>query len=310
MRKLWLAAAVFSVLGFSPESHAMQYTLETISFPGALSTGVSGINNNGDVAGSYYDGLKRHGYVYDGSEYKTIDFPGAAETSLSNINDSGKVVGWYSLDGEGFGYNETYGFMYDGTAFTSVAFPGPFDGYSNETSMNGINNNDAIVGGYWVGGTRGFIQNGGSVEVHDPGYYEDINDNGLIVAHDVDAYWSWLVKDGIWTDFNGSEDISEIYANGINNLGHVVGYLYGNDSEYNFIYDGNQFNPVNLPGGLADINDHGQIAGNGWGGSAYIATPVNGSVPEPSHLLLFGLAVSGIWASRTLVKPHRTPAAC
>jgi len=315
MKKLWLAAAVFFVLGLSANAHATQYTLETISFPGAVSTGVYGINNSGDVVGSYYDGTKLHGYVFAGNDYKTIDYPGAADTSLRNINESGKVVGWYNLDGEGFGFNETYGFLYDGASYISVAFPGPFSGFSLETSMNGINNNDTVVGGYWVGGTRGFIYKDGVVTTYDSGYFEDINDNDVIVAQDVDAFWSWLVINGVEVQFNGSEDVYEIFASGINNDGYVVGDLLDKDfSTYNFIYDGNQFNRVDLPGGLLDINDSGQIVGNVFSngtGYGYIATPVNGrAVPEPSLFLLFGLAVAGIGAGRFFIPSQRASAAC
>lgn len=304
MKRLF-AAAMLYVLGLSSTAYSMEYTLEAIAYPDAVWTRVSGINNKGHVAGSYNDGTKTHGYIYDGISFTTVDFPGAVETSLRNINDSGKVVGWYNFNGQGIGYNTTYGFLYDNVAYYSVAFPGGDygSGVPDETSINGINNNDIAVGQYWVGGERGFTYDNGVIVTKYGAYFgaygEDINDNGIIVAHWVEpaTQQSWLLINGVLQDFNGLENVSELHAYGINNLGHVVGELSWRDDIFavNFIYDG-EFKPLDLPGIVHDINDSGQIVGNAR--FAYIATPLNSTaVPEPSSIILFGLAGAGIFAA-------------
>lgn len=313
MTKRWLGA-VFIVLGLSANAYSMQYTLETIVYPDAVWTSANGINNKGHVVGTYNDGAKTHGYIYNGN-FTTVDFPGAAETSLSNINDSGKVVGWYNFNGQGIGFNNTYGFLYDNVAYYSVAFSDGQYGVANDISINGINNKDIAVGQYWVGAERGFTYDNGVISEKFPVYGEDINDNGVIVARLVEpgsectlgnSARSCLIINGEFQNFNGLEGGEELDAYGINNLGQVVGIgeLRGDEDFYgNFIYDGEKFVPLDLPGTVTDINDRGQIVGYEYpapfgSGLAYIATPVNGAaVPEPSSMILLGLAIGGIFAA-------------
>ncbi len=79
-------------------------TITPVSVPGSPTTYAFGINNLGQVAGSYTDqasGLgPRHGFVYRDGTYTTFDIPGATETLASGINDFGQVVGYY-VDGTG-----------------------------------------------------------------------------------------------------------------------------------------------------------------------------------------------------------------
>ena len=297
MTKRWFGA-VFIVLGLSSNAFSMQYTLETITYPDAVWTGVSSINNKGHVAGTYSDGTTTHGYIYDGNSFTTVDFPGAVQTSIRGINDSGKVVGWYNFNGQGFGYNRTYGFLYDNVAYYSVAFTDEQYGIPDETSIYGINNKDVAVGGYWAGGEFGFTYDKGVV-IADKfyGYGVDINDNGDILVHTVEpGMVSWVIgNDDFYNDFINLENVPEIVANGMNNLGQVVGELYGYEASVNFIYDG-EFKQLDLPGIASDINDSGQIVGNAQ--FAYIATPSESTaVPEPSSIMLLGLAIGGIFSA-------------
>src|SRR6188472_4285839 len=69
-------------------------TFTSIDFPGAFSTNASGINDRGDIVGSYQDAnFVFHGFLYDGRHYITINFPGASSTFASGINDRGDIVG-------------------------------------------------------------------------------------------------------------------------------------------------------------------------------------------------------------------------
>lgn len=97
------------------------------------------INNNGVIAGTYFDANGNgHGftYVHDTGTITIIDYPGANSTSICGINDSGYVVGFSVINGK------TSGFAYDGKGtFT------PFD-YPNAvaTRFTEINNNGQIAG--------------------------------------------------------------------------------------------------------------------------------------------------------------------
>jgi uncharacterized membrane protein len=67
----------------------------TIRFdvPRSLSTGALGINNAGQVTGSYDDAAGRHhGFVLRRGRFTTIDAPGRMVTDAWGINDRGQVV--------------------------------------------------------------------------------------------------------------------------------------------------------------------------------------------------------------------------
>lgn len=56
-------------------------------------------------------------------------------------------------------------------------------------------------------------------------------------------------------------------ANGINNLGHIVGTYSDGTNSHGFFYDGNEYVTIDYPGGpfnysLQDINDSGKMVGN------------------------------------------------
>lgn len=52
-----------------------------------------GINNSGQIVGTYEDTKGNHGYYFDGTTFNTIDYPGAALTIAYGINDKGQIVG-------------------------------------------------------------------------------------------------------------------------------------------------------------------------------------------------------------------------
>lgn len=70
-------------------------TFTPIDVPGALVTAPHGINDAGEIVGSYYDGTTLRGFHFDGTTFTTIDAPGAVITSVFRINNSGAVVGYY-----------------------------------------------------------------------------------------------------------------------------------------------------------------------------------------------------------------------
>ena len=73
---------------------------QSINYPGAVGTQVSGIDADGDVAGLYVDATDfgSHGFIRsaDGT-YVSFDFPGAApgSTSVSGMDANGDIVGMY-----------------------------------------------------------------------------------------------------------------------------------------------------------------------------------------------------------------------
>jgi uncharacterized membrane protein len=61
----------------------------TLSVSGAVGTIARGINDSGEVVGSY----GAYGYVYSNGNYLALSVPGAAETIAYGINDLGQIVG-------------------------------------------------------------------------------------------------------------------------------------------------------------------------------------------------------------------------
>src|SRR6185503_11562767 len=79
--------------------------------PGASTTNANGINNSGDVVGSYDN---THGFIYHAGVYTTVDDPLGVKTTAADINDAGQIVGWY-VDAGG----NTHGFVDTGGVFTT-----------------------------------------------------------------------------------------------------------------------------------------------------------------------------------------------
>jgi hypothetical protein len=167
----------------------------TADFPGAVQTQVIGINNAGDLCGSYMDQAGvTHGFVRIDGSYSTVDFPGSTFNQLLGLNDDGEAAGYYqdsagtqypytvqngmftTLDsilpantsaqatgvnnaGEASGFlvvNEApQGFLLNGSSLTTLTYP-----YSRSTQALGLNNIGQVVGTFVDTsgiGTHGFV---------------------------------------------------------------------------------------------------------------------------------------------------------
>ena len=61
-----------------------------------MQTGATGINDAGQIVGSYYDTSHNiHGFLKSGGSFTRIDVPGATYTYSSGINNAGHIVGNY-----------------------------------------------------------------------------------------------------------------------------------------------------------------------------------------------------------------------
>ena len=74
----------------------------TLSVPGASSTTPQGINDGGEIVGSYYvnDPLHVKSFLYSNGSFNSIDVPGSLATDAWAINNKGHIVGDYR-DGSG-----------------------------------------------------------------------------------------------------------------------------------------------------------------------------------------------------------------
>src|SRR5262245_163743 len=106
-----------------------------VDVPGSTFTDINGINDSGQVVGSYTAGGVTHGFVKSGESYTTIDVPGATSTAAWDINESGQVAGSYVSGGV------TRGFLLSGGVYTTIDVPG-----STRTMPRGIGDSGQIVG--------------------------------------------------------------------------------------------------------------------------------------------------------------------
>jgi probable HAF family extracellular repeat protein len=109
---------------------------------GTTSTAALGINNAGQIVGSYSDsGLKGHGFLYTNGTYTALDDPSAnvVNTGASGINDLGQVVGLYNTL-TNVDFFQSFVFRYSGGTYTTVI------GGALSPNPTGINNAGDIIG--------------------------------------------------------------------------------------------------------------------------------------------------------------------
>jgi uncharacterized membrane protein len=115
---------LLTVLGSEVTAQDSPYSYSPVSFPGAVSTGVSGVNRAGDIAGIYRDASSNHphGFVRRDGKFTSIDYPGAESTAVNGISASGDVFGSYNLPDTP---DVAHGFIVTKQGrFTSVNVPG------------------------------------------------------------------------------------------------------------------------------------------------------------------------------------------
>src|SRR5271157_517518 len=208
---LILTAALTMLAG---EARADLYTFTTINVPGAAWTNVNGINDAGQIVGSYQDAsFNFHGFLGVGGVLTTVDQPNASSTNVNGINNSGQIVGWGSPTP---GVQASGGSFLDvGGVFTTINVPGEVYGISNKGQM---------VGSYVdaSGANHGFLNVGGVfTTVDEPGAWltaaRGVNSTGQVVGYYYGntGVHGFLDIGGVFTTIN-VPGASYTYAYGIN----------------------------------------------------------------------------------------------
>lgn len=213
-----------------------------LSYPDATSTGTYGINNHGEIVGSYTLTPPTHAMrincmnavPFGCKQYVPLSPISVFGTRLSvavKNNDRGEVVGIIGGD-DGF----THGFLLDGGELTILDFPGASDTYPY-----GINDSGVVVGTWDLLDSQG----------------------NTIFGH------GFVWKDGQFSDivFPGSFDTT---VRGINSRGDFVGQwdtgVNSNSDQPAFVFTNGQFISFLAPGSTwtqaNDINDAGHIVGS------------------------------------------------
>lgn len=120
------------IVGNYDSNHGFLYSggaYTSIDFPGAASTAVSGINDAGQIIGTYVDTSgNEHGFVLTGGNFLTMDEPRATTATVpTGINNLGQVAGWYRDALGDHGYLATPGGL-SALVVSSLAFPSSVSG--------------------------------------------------------------------------------------------------------------------------------------------------------------------------------------
>ncbi len=147
-----------------------------------------GVNQSGDIVGTYGTGPTTEGYLYSKGKFTTIDaspFP-ADSTALVGINNSGQIIGSYGTSGT---YNYNHSFLDFGGVFTPIAYAGQI-----ATTVSSINDHGTVVGGIsndsFATGSAFTYENGTFATFSVPGaadtFANGIDDYGRIVGEYLD----------------------------------------------------------------------------------------------------------------------------
>ena len=172
-----------------------------------LSTSAAGINVNGVIAGSYWDGVINHGFLRDQlGNFTSFDVPGEGQsygqgTVTTAINDGGSITGFYYDSNNVF-----HGFVRDSSGnFTTFDAPQVGTRKDQGTMPLSINSQGQISGWYLSSKSvyRGFIR----------------ESSGVVTAF-IDTSASTLPYEGtLPRSINDSAKITGTYAD-TSNFGH------------------------------------------------------------------------------------------
>jgi hypothetical protein len=277
-------------------SPAQLSSFTSLDFPGALATKAFGINDSGQIVGTYRDASGMdHGFIRDGITFTGIDYPGAVRTEAMGINNTGQIVGcYYTVDVPGACY---FGFLLSGGSFTSIAYPGAF----LITNPHGISDSGDIVGVSDFHNQTAFKFSMGTftlIQLPDPaaaGYTAagGINDTGtaavgsyLASATEINTSdtFGFLLQQGTFSSiaFPGAEITS---ARGVNAAQEVVGDFFISGSPNTaggFLLSGGTFSTIEFGSitstSVSGVNNSHQVVGY-YGGTgserAFVAVVAN-----------------------------------
>ncbi len=214
-----------------------------INYPGAFSTQATGINNGGEIVGTYMKSsctvsCATRGFKYVNKTFTSINFPGAFSTSVEGVNDYGDIVGSYTTSADAV---ITHGFlMLHSGHFETLDLTGVSQ---SNTSPLGVNKYLTVVGSYIDDSSAGvgFIWKNGTFTKVDLGggaVQQSLNDDsnlGVMVGFfSRNGVPHMFLKSGSDVDIlpNTRLKAGTMQSGGVNGRGDVVGVVYGHAAFY------------------------------------------------------------------------------
>ncbi len=179
-----------------------------INFPGATSTQTAGINNVGDIVGSFTNngGQTFSAFLDVSGTFTKLDDPGMVSTQLFGINDHGLAVG-DAVGPKGGMFGVTYN---DATNTWTSYHVGTDPSGLFATTFNGVNNNGDIVGFYVnkAGSTIGLLATPVTPSVAETGATTQSFDAYSLLAPDAGMHSGLQYENG----WRGSEGLNVAVA--------------------------------------------------------------------------------------------------
>jgi probable HAF family extracellular repeat protein len=307
--------ALFLILGLVPCLEARvqaDFVYTTLTAPNAFGTWAYGINDQGDIVGSYHTtaGGTLNGYILSNGGYTTIDNGSYLSTTVTGINSAGSIIGFYALPFLG---NLGSFKVVDGTT-TSLVVPGG----TKATWASGINSLGQISGTYEDsnGNKHGFVLNGSTYyRIDDPSTVVGggtsgggINEKGEIVGFydSKDGGRGFLLNGSTFTTISFSDSVST-YARGLNKSGQIVGdYVDSAGTDHGFLYSDGRYTTLDPPGATwteaYGINAQGEIVGTYIGANGIVYGFTASAVPEPASAILLACGLGILFAAATFAR--------
>lgn len=139
-------------------------------------TSVSGINDSGEIIGSYSKAGAAQGFIDNSGVFHPLNYPGAASTDPEFVNDSGEIVGTYT-DSAG----NVHTFLFSNGKFSTIPVSGIITGFNNSGEIVGYQPEPIGLD------SNGFVYLDGRYQIVDyPGSatteITGVNNNGTIVG--------------------------------------------------------------------------------------------------------------------------------
>jgi hypothetical protein len=273
MKRITLAAAGLIALGLTAEADEPSLRFTTIDFPGSVATTAFGINERGEVVGSYTDSSnKTHGFVRIGELFRSVDFPGAVLTQARGISPAGEIVGSYRLPGEPSVNFHGY-LLTRGGEFRRVDFPGHINTIAQRIGPDGI-----ILGCYhdtdMMGTMHGIVIQGTEftefdmpTSMHNGATPSGKTIVGLYTDMSTGRGRAYLINDGDFVPFDAPGSTFTA-AWDINPARRAVGVYQDTAGRFHgfVVHRHWNFETIDYPGATATrlfgINPHGDVVGN------------------------------------------------
>jgi probable HAF family extracellular repeat protein len=273
--------------------------LTVITPPGGVIAEALGINNLGHVVGRNFtcdiiDGNCVNGrtraFIYRNGAFQVLGTLGGRDSLAFDINDSEQVTGWSHAT---LPNGDEHAFIFQNGTFEDI------NTIIGTTSSSGssINASGQIAGraGSNTSNRGAFLYTNGATQFFElQGSAEDVNNSGQVVGvfggNDDGSGRAFLFSGGVRQDLGTlslQHNFSHAFA--INNVGRVVGIssqsFFTREDERAFVHANGMMQDLNslIPAGsgwvltvAVDINDAGQIVGNGkFNGQdrAFLLTP-------------------------------------